>query len=205
MATQEPTVRTTTPTASFLRGARGGISGGAIFTGVVVAFGAMSLLSALVAGIVVAIGIPEPPFPGVEVEGGLLAGTVVVVAQFVSYLWGGYTAGRMARGAGVANGLLVPLVGLLLVALIGAVVAALGTDANVATPFQSYRLEVADEAVVQWGAGIGIAILLAMFVGGGLGGALGMRWHTHLEREVAATSAGSETTDPDRPAVTNLP
>src|SRR5687767_604139 len=124
MATTEPTARAGASPTPSSRGARGGISGGAIFTGVVVAFGAISLLSALVAGIVIAIGVPSA-FPGEEVEGGLVAGVIVVIAQFASYLWGGYTAGRMARGAGLANGLLVPLVGLLLVALIGAVVAAL--------------------------------------------------------------------------------
>jgi hypothetical protein len=111
----------------------------------------------------------------------------------------------MARGAGVANGLLVPLVGLLLVAVIAAVVAALGTDSDMNIPFQNYRLEVEDGAVVQWGAGIGIAILLSMFIGGGLGGALGTRWHTRLEREATAGSIGSDATDPDRTTVTNLP
>ena len=33
----------------------------------------------------------------------LVAGMTLVVAQFLSYLWGGYTAGRMARGAGLVN------------------------------------------------------------------------------------------------------
>src|SRR5687767_3086298 len=168
MATTQPTTR---PAYTALRSARGGISGGAILTGVVVAFGAMSLLSALIAGLVVAIGIPgdTTPFPGTEVDGGLATGAILVLAQFGAYLWGGYTAGRMARGAGVANGLLVPLVGFLLVILIVAVVSALGTTSTLSSPFEGYSLPIEDEAVVRWGAGIGIAMIVAMFVGGGLG------------------------------------
>ena len=203
MATGEQTVRTATAPGAFLRGARGGISGGAILTGVLVAFGAMSLLSALVAGIVVAIGVPDTPFPGSEVEGTVVAGVVVMVAQFISYLWGGYAAGRMARGAGVANGLLVPLVGLLLVALIAAVLAAVGTSSDMDIPFQNFRLTVDNGAVVQWGAGVGIAILLSMFLGGGLGGALGTRWHTRLEREATSGAVRSDQTDTDTTTVTN--
>ena len=202
MATRESTVGTAAAPGTFLRGARGGISGGAILTGVLVAFGAMSLLSALVAGIVIAIGLPDTPFPGSEVEGTVVGGVVVMVAQFFAYLWGGYAAGRMARGAGVANGLLVPLVGLLLVAVIAAILAALGTSSDMDIPFQNYRLTVDNGAVVQWGAGLEIAILLTMFLGGGLGGALGTRWHTRLEREAAPGPVRSDPTDTDTTKVT---
>ena len=201
MATTQPTTR---PAYTALRSARGGISGGAILTGVVVAFGAMSLLSALIAGLVVALGLPggDTPFPGTEVDGGLVTGVILVLAQFGAYLWGGYTAGRMARGAGVANGLLVPLVGFLLVILIVAVVSALGSTSALSSPFEGYSLQIENEAVVKWGAGIGVAMIVAMFLGGGLGGALGMRWHTRLERDASPEQVR---TDPDKTTVTNLP
>ena len=199
----------TKPAYTALRSARGGISGGAILTGVVVAFGAMSLLSALIAGLVVALGLPgsDTPFPGTEVDGGLVTGVILVLAQFGSYLWGGYTAGRMARGAGVANGLLVPLVGFLLVILIVAIVSALGTSSTLSSPFEGYSVQIENEAVVKWGAGIGIAMIVTMFVGGGLGGALGMRWHTRLERDASTERVRTEQppTDPDGTTVTNLP
>jgi uncharacterized membrane protein YfcA len=35
----------------------------------------------------------------------------------------------------------------------------------------------------QWGLLLGLAALVAMFVGAILGGALGSRWHTKLERD----------------------
>lgn len=165
--------------------ARGGVSGGAILTGVVVAFGSMFLLSALVGGVLTAIGINQADITtGDAIDAGIGAGMALVVAQLLSYLWGGYTAGRMGRGAGFANGLLVPIVAILVAVLVGAVAAALGATANLNLPFTTSRLPLENDYLVNWGIGIGIASLVAMFLGGIIGGSLGSRWHTKLEREV---------------------
>lgn len=163
--------------------ARGGVSGGAVLTGVVVAFGAMFLLSALVGGILTAIGVSEASVSqGQAVQAGIGAGIALVVAQFLSYMWGGYTAGRMSRGAGIANGLLVPLVAILMAVAVGAVVASLGATANLNLPWSTNRLPMENDLVVRWGLGISLAALAAMFIGGALGGSLGARWHSKLER-----------------------
>lgn len=173
--------------------ARGGVSGGAILTGVVVAFGAMFLLSAIVGGVLTAIGVTAADVSTSDaIEAGLGAGIVLVVAQFLAYLWGGYSAGRMARGAGALNGFLVPLVAILVAIAVGAVVAALGASANLNLPFSTSRLPLDNDFVVDWGMAISLGALAAMFIGGIVGGALGSRWHTKLERrtldEVPATS-----------------
>jgi hypothetical protein len=166
---------------------RGGVAGGAVITGVVVAFGAMFLLSAVVGGVLVALGVTDTQVTqGEAVQAGIGAGIALVVAQFLSYLWGGYTAGRMARGAGVANGVLVPIVALLVAAGVAALVTALGADANLNLPFSDNRLPIEDANLVDWGVGIGIAALVAMFLGGIVGGAAGARWHTKLERDAHA-------------------
>lgn len=163
--------------------ARGGVSGGAVLTGVVVAFGAMFLLSALVGGVLTAMGLTAEDVTTSEaIQAGLGAGIVLVIAQFLAYLWGGYTAGRMGRGAGVANGLLVPFVAILVAILVGAVVASLGATANLNLPWATNRLPLENDFVVDWGLAISIAALAAMFIGGALGGGLGARWHTKLER-----------------------
>jgi hypothetical protein len=168
--------------------ARGGVSGGSILTGVVVAFGAMFLMSALVGGVLASLGTDAAEFAEESpVEASLGAGIAFIVAQFLAYLWGGYTAGRMGRGAGLANGLLVPLVALLVAILVGAVAAALGATANLNLPFQAYRLPLEEDFLVDWGLGVGIAGLIAMFAGGAIGGALGTRWHTRLESEAITT------------------
>lgn len=165
--------------------ARGGISGGAILTGVVVALGSMFLLSALIGGILAAIGTTEAEIAtGEAIDAGIGAGIAFAVAQLLSYMWGGYTAGRMGRGAGIANGILVPLVAILVAGLTAVVVASLGATANVNLPFTDARLPLENDYLVSWGIGIGIASLIAMFVGGAIGGTLGTRWHTKLERDV---------------------
>ena len=183
--------------------ARGGISGGAILTGVVVAFGCMFLLSAVVAGVLTTIGVGTEELSDAPVQAGLGAGIVVVAAQLVAYLWGGYTAGRRGRGAGLANGLLVPLIALLLAVVVGAIAAVMGTTANLNLPFQAYRLPVEDDYLVEWGIGIGIASIVAMFLGGAIGGALGTRWHSRLEhaavdQEVNGNSTQTGTSTPIR-------
>lgn len=165
--------------------ARGGVSGGAILTGVVVAFGAMFLLSAVIGGILAALGVAESDITrGEAVDAGIGAGMAFVVAQLLSYMWGGYTAGRMGRGAGLANGILVPVVALILGALTGVIVTTLGATANLNLPFTENRLPLENDYLVNWGIGIAVASVIAMFVGSAIGGALGARWHTKLERDV---------------------
>lgn len=165
--------------------ARGGVSFGAILTGVVVAFGAMFLLSALIGGILTALGIAETDITrGDAVDAGIVAGMAFVLAQFLSYLWGGYAAGRMGRGAGVANGLLVPVTAIVIALLTGAAVAGLGATANLNLPFTENRLPLENDYLVDWGIGIAVASVVAMFVGAAIGGAMGTRWHTKLETDV---------------------
>jgi len=164
---------------------RGGVSIGAILTGVVVAFGAMFLLSALVGGVLAATGVDttEEVAEGTQ-EATIGAGITLVVAMFLAYLWGGYAAGRMGRGAGAVNGLLVTLLALLAGVVVVTVVTAMGATANLNLPFGDSRLPIEGENLVEFGAGIGVASLVAMFLGGILGGMLGARWHTRLERRV---------------------
>lgn len=185
--------RTTPATAPITRidRARGGVSGGAVITGVVVAFGAMFLLSALAGGILTAAGItPDDVSDSTgAIEAGIGAGIVVVIAQLLAYLWGGYTAGRMARGAGVVNGMLVPLIAIVVAVAVGAVVASLGATANLNLPYSTNRLPLEGDYLIDWGLGIALAALAAMFVGGAIGGALGSRWHTKLEQHRAEEAA----------------
>ena len=173
--------------------ARGGVSLGAILTGVVVAVGAMFLLSALVGGVLVATGTSLEEVATTEaVNAGIATGIALVVAQFLAYLWGGYTAGRMGRGAGFANGLLVPLLALLIALAVGAIASALGATAQLNVPWDTARLPVEESSIVDFGTGIGIAALAAMFVGGIVGGMLGSRWHTKLERRVVEEHVAEE-------------
>ncbi|MGH2698884.1 MAG: YrzE family protein [Actinomycetota bacterium] len=168
--------------------ARGGVSLGAILTGVVVSFGALTLLLALAGGILAATDTIDE-FTNVSgeeaVTAGAVAGIVLVIAWLLAYMWGGYTAGRMGRGAGFFNGLLVPIVAVLVLLAVGAIASALGAEAELNNPLDTVRLPVEESNLVDIGTGIGIAVLVAMFLGAILGGLLGARWHTKLERRVA--------------------
>jgi hypothetical protein len=159
--------------------ARGGISTWSILTGVVVALGSFVLLSAIAAGILVATGVSAEDVSGGNLaEVGIVGGIVLAVAWFLSYLWGGYTAGRMARGKGWLNGLLVPIVAILLLLIAGGIAAALGADElNLQNP-----LPISTSNAADYGVPIGIATLVAIFLGAILGGILGANWHNKLER-----------------------
>lgn len=159
--------------------ARGGLSAWSILSGVLVAFGAFVLLSAIVGAVLVAAGLAEDGIrPGQATPVGIGAGIGVVLAQFLAYLWGGYTAGRMARGSGVGNGLAVPIVGLLLVLAVGGMLAAV-TDTTRAADVQQLPLPLGRLTDIVTGVGIGL--LVAMLLGGALGGVMGARWHSKLE------------------------
>ncbi|HZA49891.1 MAG TPA: hypothetical protein VE549_04070 [Myxococcaceae bacterium] len=153
------------------------------------AFGAIFLLSALVGGILAATGV-ETTVGDEAREATLGAGIAVVATMFLAYLWGGYTAGRMGRGAGAVHGLLVPMLALIVAAVVVGVVAVLGATANLNLPFGDFRLPIDEGDLVEFGVGVGVASLIAMFLGGILGGMTGARWHTKLERH--AVDAGRE-------------
>jgi hypothetical protein len=150
-----------------------------------VAFGAMFLLSGIIGGILAVLGVSDSNVTrGEAVQAGIAGGIAYVVAMFLAYLWGGYAAGRMARGAGVLNGALVPIVAIVLALIVGAIVTALGATASLNLPLTTARLPIKESGsrLVDWGIGLGVAALVAMFAGGILGGTLGSRWHTKLER-----------------------
>ena len=184
MATSERTIRERDGSAYESPRVRGGLSIGGVLTGVVVAFGAMFLLSGIIGGILAALGISDTNVTrGEAVQAGIAGGIAYVVAMFLAYLWGGYTAGRMARGAGVLNGVLVPVAAIALALIVGAIAAALGATANLNLPLTTARLPIQGSgSLVEWGIGLGVAALIAMFAGGIVGGTLGARWHTKLER-----------------------
>jgi hypothetical protein len=165
--------------------ARGGVSLPAIVTGTIVAFGAFIVLAAILGGILAATGIADGGITANEIDDiGLGAGIGLVVAQFLAYYWGGYTAGRMARGAGILNGILVPILAIIVVAILGAIVTAIGDSAGVdVTNVQELPLPLGTLGDI--GTIVGIALLAVMLLGGALGGAVGQRWHTKLEKREA--------------------
>src|SRR5215218_1349076 len=94
-----------------------------VVAGTLVAYGAFAVLAALLGAAAAAIGVDN----GLSTNdwarlgtGGAIAAAVVL---FLAYLFGGYVAGRMARRAGLLNGLAVFLLAIVLIAAVGALVA----------------------------------------------------------------------------------
>jgi hypothetical protein len=171
-----------------------------VLTGTVVAFGAMTILSVLIGAVLVGLGLQEGNISQEEaIQAGIWTGIGIVIAQFLSYLWGGYTAGRMARGSGFLNGLLVPILAIVLAGLVLAVAGAIGysADATVTLPFSTDTLPWNNDNLQDWTIGLGLATLIAMFLGSILGGLAGQRWHTKLENRVF----DEEVVDDDRRTV----
>ena len=164
--------------------ARGGVSIGTIITGGLVAIGAFFLLSSIVGAVLSNTGVSADELAsGDAVDAGVAGGIALLVAMFLSFLWGGYTAGRMGRGSGFLNGLLVPIGVIVLAAIVGAITWAFGASESFSIPSPTEQLQVdGDYTSVEYGIGLAAITLGVMFLGSILGGLMGSRWHTKLER-----------------------
>lgn len=109
------------------------------------------------------------------------AAVILIVVQFLAYLWGGYTASRMGRGAPATHGLLVPLVSIIVLAILGGATWVLGEAGRFQVNLA--QLPVERDVAVNYGIATALALLASMFGGGFLGGILGTRWHDRLEAE----------------------
>jgi len=96
---------------------------------------------------------------------------------FLSYFFGGYVAGRMGRRSGLAHGVLVFVLGLVVIG-VAAGATALGADSEVIG--DELRNQGIPTGADDWrdvGLFGGLGVLAAMLIGSLLGGAKGERWH----------------------------
>jgi hypothetical protein len=162
--------------------------------GVLVAYGAFALLAALVGA--VAIGLDTELASNDWTTFGMGSAVTVTVVAFVAYLFGGYVAGRMARRAGLVNGLAVFALAVLLVMAVGAIVASQTDTEAVQANLRSLGLPITATEWARIGTVAGIGTLVGMLVGAGIGGVVGERWHSELTRW-AALGRGSPNPDQD--------
>ncbi len=165
----------------------GGIKWGAAFFGWLSANGLAVLLIALLSAAGVALGLTQG-VPSTEEATqqadtiGIVGGIALLVVLFLSYLAGGYVAGRMARFTGVGQGVAVWLVGLVVVLLLSGAAAALGTEYNVLARLQLPRIPVGEGTATTAGLVALAAAAGASLVGALLGGGLGTRYHRRVDR-----------------------
>jgi MFS family permease len=167
----------------------GRLSFPSILAGVLVAYGAFAVLAALVGTVAAAVGLNTDRGRNDWATLGVGSAVAVAVVLLVAYLFGGYVAGRMARRAGLLNGLAVFLLAVALVGVVGAVAASQADAEAIARIASNLRSLGIPTTGTEWGkAGTvaGIGSLAAMLVGALLGGVLGERWHSKLTRRAVS-------------------
>ena len=171
-----------------------------ILAGMLCAFGSFAVLASIAGGVLRAMGIDSAnDISGDWRDIGITTAAVLCVVLFLSYLFGGYVAGRMARRSGLMNGLLVFGLSLLVAGGIGA---AIGTQTDTDTVMSNLRSVGIPTSGDEWaalGTIAGVAALASMLLGSLFGGSLGERWHGKLlTRAMDPSIAASEVDLRDR-------
>ena len=172
----------------------GAVSAASALAGTLVAFGATVLLLALAAAAATGAGLDVDLQTDSWRDAGVTGGAILAGVLFVSYLFAGYTAGRMARRRGVLHGLMVVLTSLVAVGA-ATVIARLLTDADADTILRNLRSVGVPTTGSEWRDVVtvaGIGSLAAMVLGSLLGGAWGERWHTRLMARALDPEVGRE-------------
>jgi hypothetical protein len=167
-----------------------------VLAGVLVAYGAFALLAALVGAVAVAIGLDAELASNDWATFGMGSAVTVTVVAFGAYCFGGYVAGRMARRAGLVNGLAVFALAVLLVVVVGAIAASQADTDAIGANLRSLGLPTTGTEWADIGTAAGIGSLVGMLLGAGIGGVVGERWHSDLARW-AALGRGSPDRDQD--------
>jgi hypothetical protein len=160
-------------------------SGISVLAGTLVAFGAVTLVAAAAGAAGSALGLDTDGISTSEWRQAGIAGAVIgALVIFVSFFFGGYTAGRMSRRAGARHGLLVFLLSIVLMGAVAAIAWALGDPSAVNDTLQDNGVPTSADTWSNIGLGAAIAAGAAMLLGSILGGIRGDRWHGRLATAV---------------------
>jgi hypothetical protein len=169
----------------------GSLSVASILAGVLVAYGAFAVLIGVAASIVDALNV-DTDLAGSDYEQlGITGGLILAATLLISYLFGGYVAGRMARRAGLLNGLLVAILGLAIAAAVAALVRASDAE-TINTSLRSLGVPTTGDEYGQAFTVAGIASLAAILIGSLFGGALGEKWHGKLLARAVDPNVGTD-------------
>jgi hypothetical protein len=199
MSTSDPSYESSRDRATLAREAGlGRLSLPSVLAGVLVAYGAFAVLAALVGAVAAAIGLTTNLARNDWATLGLGSAIAVAVVLLVAYLFGGYVAGRMARRAGLLNGLAVFVLAVVLVAAVAAIAASQADTSAVQANLRSLGIPTTGTEWGKVGTVAGIGSLAAMLVGALVGGVLGERWHSKLTggRSAASTAPTAPTSRP---------
>jgi hypothetical protein len=169
----------------------GGFSVTSVLAGVLVAYGAFAILAGLAAAAVDALNVNTDITTDWE-RLGTTGGLIVAGLILLSYLFGGYVAGRMARRNGLAHGAGVLVLGVVIVGAVAALARSSSGADTVAANLRSLGIPTTADEYGQAGTVAGVASLIAVVVGSLLGGALGERWHARLFARAVDPTVGAQ-------------
>jgi len=166
----------------------GGMKFGSCFFGWLTASGTAVLLAALATGIGAALGLSRNvgavgTSPAQTQSVGFVGGIVLLAIIFVSYLAGGYVAGRMARFNGVKQGLGVWLWAVIIAILAAAAGLLAGARFDLLAQVNSLpRLPLDQSMLTIGGIILAVGVVVASLIGALLGGLAGMHYHRRVDR-----------------------
>ncbi|XKH53529.1 hypothetical protein LG284_00355 [Citricoccus nitrophenolicus] len=169
----------------------GGMKIGAAFFGWLAATGMAVLLAAVLSAIGVGVGLATGTDAGQATEQatqsptavGITGAIILAVILLISYLSGGYVAGRMARFDGAKQGIAVWLWAIVLTIILAVVGLVAGSQFDLLGQLGSLTgVPIEAEALTTGGIiALVVAVLLAL-AGAVLGGILGMRYHRKVDQ-----------------------
>lgn len=167
-----------------------------VLAGVLVAYGAFAIIAGIAGAVLNGLGVDTEALSDNDWRQlGIGTGIAVGVSLLLSYLFGGYVAGRMARRGGAMNGLLVFVVGILLAIGVGAAIGTQADSSALTDNLRSIGVPTSGDEYTAIGTIAGLAALAAMLLGSLLGGIAGERWHGKLLTRALDPSVGPDHRD----------
>ena len=164
----------------------GGVNLGAAVFGWLVAVAVGIILTSVIGALVTAVG-SEAQISQSDAEReagtlGLAAAAVLLLVLLVAYYTGGYVAGRMSRFDGAKQGVAVWGIGLLVTLAAVVLGAVFGSQYNILDRVSLPRIPVPTESLTAAGLITAGALVLGTLLAAMLGGKVGNRYHTRVDR-----------------------
>jgi len=162
----------------------GGIQWGSDFFGWLCAIGLASILTAVLVGAGVALGLSTSDASDANSaqQIGLGGGIALLVVLAIAWFCGGYVAGRMARFDGARQGIGVWLWTILAAIIVAGLAAIGGSEYDIFQRLNLPRIAVGDNTLTAGGAIAGAAAIIVTLLFAVLGGKVGERYHKRVDR-----------------------
>jgi hypothetical protein len=162
----------------------GGIQWGSDFFGWLCAIGLASLLTAILVGAGVALGLSTSDAGNADTaqQIGLGGGIALLVVLAIAWFSGGYVAGRMARFDGARQGIGVWLWTILAAVIVAGFAAIGGSEYDIFQRLNLPRIAVGDNTLTAGGAIAGAAAIIVTLLFAVIGGKVGERYHRRVDR-----------------------